>query len=135
MNANEEYSQPIITQRQREEEERNRKGDYKREKDQAEENVREIERRLKVATYKIHTWKEREDGRNNEYLRLLFGKESLIAEKEGLEREYRKKRDIVIYWIRREWEVKNSLKLEEKEKAKFYSDFKRKLIISKPRRN
>ena len=60
---------------------------------------------------------------------------SIEINEEGLEREYRKKRDLVIYWIRREWEVKNSLKLEEKEKAKFYSDFERKLIISKPRRN
>ena len=65
-----------------------------------------------------------------------IGRERQRSEKKRLKAiRKREKRDPAIYRLRREWEVKKSLKLEEKGKAKFYSDFERKLIIPKPRRN
>ena len=86
MNENEEYFQPAITKRQIVEEARKRSGDYEIEKKKAVANCEEVEELLKNSIHKIHIWKEREDKRfeHNEYYKLIFGKESLIEEKEEL---------------------------------------------------
>ena len=105
MNRRVENQQIEITYTQREEEERNSRGEYSIEKSIAEAKVREVEQRLKVIAHRINTWKEtkEENFKHNEYFDIFFGEECLKEQKEELKIEYRKRRgDEVAYWIKRE---------------------------------